>query len=37
MKKGPSKLFKNEPENNPFVKRFKKSKLIFDGKRQLNW
>ena len=36
MKKVLSKLSKNEPENDLFVKGFKRSKLIFDGERQLN-
>ena len=30
MKKGHSKLSKNEPEDNLFVKGFKRLKLIFD-------
>ena len=43
MKKGHSKLSKNEPENitqmkiELFAKEFKRLKLIFDRKRQVNW
>ena len=42
MKKGHSKLSKNEPENitqmkiELFAKEFKRLKLIFDRKRQVN-
>ena len=42
MKKGHSKLYKNEPKNISqitilFVKVFKRLKFILDKKRQLNW